>query len=719
MSNADSSQSLRLLVDGLCDEFEAQLRAGQHPKIEDYLARRAESERAPLLLELLKIEFSYLHQSNRAWSLEDYLQRFHGQEEIVQTAYRELCSSFDTVPSTVISVGHRLTKGGSSKPAKSPDTNVIELSTRDSAAHAPPPDRIGKYKILKLLGKGAFANVYLGKDEVLERLVAVKVPRTSRLTGSTSSSAFQSEARLLARLDHPHIVRIYDAEQTEEGLCYIASQYIEGGTLADRLRQGPLTREEALRIVLHMAEALHHAHLKGLVHRDVKPANILLDRSGQPRLADFGLAIHEQMMHERAGELAGTLSFMAPEQVRRESHRLDGRTDVWALGSLMYLLLTGRCPFEGPDNDSIADQILHRPARPLRQIDDAIPESLDRICLKCLAKNVEDRYATAKDLADDLRAAMAGLDQATATPLAQPTTDAKPTRPDSLRRRPDWLTRSGCHLTSVVSLGLALLSLGLVPQLRNLGNAPSPGDFPLVQATPDPQRVPQELQGRPAYEPLRIALQRSPHSEMTAPIPQAPLPARIGWQILALREGDRDFRELHDGNVLRSLVDRYVILAQPATRGHLYVFQVDAQGYLQWLFPTNSATNYSSGSNPVAAGELLRIPADESKALFLDEQRGVEHIFAVFSAVPWPSLEAALTEAAKKSPPVTSPAGRIESPFSIKVRGAAGTVTTPVPAGPSFQYVDPNSAIKHPLSFGSRELYSGPFVVSARYFYHR
>jgi len=255
--------------------------------------------------------------------------------------------------------------------------------------------------VVKLLGKGGFGAVYLAHDDELKRQVAIKVPHRHLIAKPEDAEAYLAEARILAGLDHPHIVPVHDVGRTEGGLCFIVTKFIEGTDLAHQSKDARLPLAQAIGLVATVAEALHYAHKRGLVHRDVKPGNILIDQSGTPYLLDFGLALKEED-YGRGGGILGTPAYMSPEQANGEGHRVDGRSDIFSLGVLFYELLTGRRPFVG-DTVQVVMQIVTDEPRPPRQIDDAIPKELERICLKALSKRASERYTTAKDMADDLR----------------------------------------------------------------------------------------------------------------------------------------------------------------------------------------------------------------------------------------------------------------------------------------------------------------------------
>ena len=277
-------------------------------------------------------------------------------------------------------------------------------AARSIADALPPglPQRIGRYRIEKLLGKGGFGVVYLAQDEQLGRLVAVKVPHANRVAHPEDADLYLTEARTAAALEHPHIVPVHDVGSTADFPFFAVSKYVEGNDLATRLKASQLSCQQAVELLATVAEALHYAHKKGVVHRDVKPGNILIDSNGSPHLVDFGLALREENVG-KVPRYAGTPAYMSPEQARGEGHRVDGRSDIFSLGVILYELLVGRPPFRGETPVEILEQITTQEVRPPRQYDDTIPKELERICLKALSKRATDRFATANDFADDLR----------------------------------------------------------------------------------------------------------------------------------------------------------------------------------------------------------------------------------------------------------------------------------------------------------------------------
>jgi len=261
---------------------------------------------------------------------------------------------------------------------------------------------IGRYQVRRVLGQGAFGVVYLADDPELGRPVAIKVQRPGRFASQADAERFLAEARSAARLNHPGIVTVYDVAHNADG-CYIVMEYVQGRTLEDAMRSEPMPLAEGIALLARVVDALHYAHKRGFVHRDLKPGNILIDEHGCPHVTDFGLAVSEDTQRLQAGQVAGTPAYMSPEQVRGETHRLDGRSDIWSLGVILYELLAGRPPFRPENVMECLDEILNREPKPPRQIDDSVPGEVERIALKCLAKQPTDRYNTAADLAADLR----------------------------------------------------------------------------------------------------------------------------------------------------------------------------------------------------------------------------------------------------------------------------------------------------------------------------
>ena len=266
-----------------------------------------------------------------------------------------------------------------------------------------PPAAFGRYQVRSTLGAGGFGAVYLGHDTQLDRPVAIKVLHAGAATCAGRGERFLQEARRLAQLRHPGIVAVHDVG-VHEGQVYIVSDYLDGPDLGRWLRDHRPAWPEAARIAAAVADALAHAHARLIVHRDVKPANILLTADRAPVLVDFGLALDEaQAGGGEKGVISGTPSYMSPEQAAGTAHRIDGRTDIYSLGVVLYEMLTGRLPFRATDRQELLRQVRDDEPQPPRQLVRDIPPELERACLKALAKRQQDRYTTAADFAEDLR----------------------------------------------------------------------------------------------------------------------------------------------------------------------------------------------------------------------------------------------------------------------------------------------------------------------------
>lgn len=283
----------------------------------------------------------------------------------------------------------------------------------ESAVSIPPEKVIAGYEILATLGHGGMGVVYKARQQALNRIVALKMIRAGHETNPQQVARFHTEAQAVARLQHPNIVQIYEVGQ-HNGQPFFSLEYVSGGSLTGKLKSMLPQSRQAAQLCETLAQAVHFAHQRGIVHRDLKPGNILLTADGVPKITDFGLAKYleprESSEHAltRSGDILGTPSYMAPEQAAGNIRGIGAHTDVYALGAILYEMLTGRAPFLGKTTMETLQQVLSDDPLPPSLLLPRIPRDLQTICMTCLNKDPGRRYASAEALAEDLRAFLSG-----------------------------------------------------------------------------------------------------------------------------------------------------------------------------------------------------------------------------------------------------------------------------------------------------------------------
>lgn len=292
-------------------------------------------------------------------------------------------------------------------------TSPFPLARGDSGSDSPSMSGfnsdLGDYELIEIIGRGGMGVVFRARQKKLDRTVAVKMIQAPLGATDEQLRRFRNETKAAAALSHPNIIRVFDAGESN-GQLYFVMQLIEGESLSELLQQGPLEEEEAVRLVCTVARAVQHLHDCSIIHRDLKPSNILLDREGRPYVSDFGLAKLTQVEGDQTqtGIIAGTPSYMAPEQASQGRHPVGPAVDVYSLGAILYELLTGRPPFrEDSPLDTIL-RVLDGDPTPPRRIRPQVSVDVEDICLRCLEKAPRDRYASAGELADDLQRHLKG-----------------------------------------------------------------------------------------------------------------------------------------------------------------------------------------------------------------------------------------------------------------------------------------------------------------------
>jgi serine/threonine protein kinase len=391
----------RLLAELVHIDLEYRLRAGESARVEEYVDRYSElTDNPAAMLELIAAEHELRQDGEPDLTLGEYFERF--------PQFR------DELPVRIA----RVTANGRGAPRRSTDQRAEALP------------QVAGYEVTGLLGRGGMGVVYQARQLGLDRTVALKMVLTGFQAGPKDLSRFRAEAAVLARLQHPNIVQIYDVGESA-GRPYFVLEYVSGGSLARYLRGTPQPARPAARLVETLARAVHAAHASGVIHRDLKPANILLrdEREGAdgesraplslaprlaslvPKIADFGLAkctsidgsVEDLRGATVTGDLVGTPNYMAPEQAMVPRQPVGPAADVYALGAILYELLTGRPPFTGETPLATVLQVLDNEPVSVTSLRPNVPQDLETICLKCLRKEPRQRYASAKELAEDLQ----------------------------------------------------------------------------------------------------------------------------------------------------------------------------------------------------------------------------------------------------------------------------------------------------------------------------
>jgi serine/threonine protein kinase len=350
-----------------------------------------------------------------------------------------------------------------------------------------------RYDMGRGLGSGGMGEVFLARDRVLGRDVALKVLRRQYAGDSEFAERFLREARSAASLSHPNIVQVYDRGETEDGASYIAMEYVPGGTLKEKIsREGPLAAREAAALGAQVAEALGAAHDRGMVHRDIKPQNVLLTEKGDAKVADFGIArAGSSVTISKTGSVMGTAGYMSPEQALGEP--ATPKSDLYSLGVVLYEALTGELPFTADNPIAVSMKHVTEPLRPPRDIDPTIPEGMNALVTKLMAKDPDDRYASADELCDDLMRIGRGLRSAavgegwgtrvqrTSAASSNVTNEMPRARPAPRRRRRglSWL---------MITVGAILLFLGTLGVLQLIDPNATNGWFDVFGTDNNPQR---------------------------------------------------------------------------------------------------------------------------------------------------------------------------------------------------------------------------------------
>ncbi len=377
----------------LREELKQHWRAGRCTLVEELLTRWPRTQLSDDgLLDLLYQEVVLREEAGAQPTLAEYQQRFPALAPRLERQFAL----------------HQMLRTSVLAEADDPYLTVTTvLGAPPAGAEAELGMSVRQYRVEAELGRGGMGVVYKAHDTTLRRTVALKVLLGAEHADPDRLRRFQAEAAILAQLQHPHIVQIFEVGE-HAGVPFFAMEYVAGKTLLERLHESPLEPAEAARLVHLLAQAMHSAHERGVIHRDLKPSNVLLTTEQVPKITDFGLARHGPSDLTMPGAILGTPSYMAPEQALGQLDRIGPAADVYSLGALLFELLTGRAPFKGATTAATLNQVVRSDPPAPRRLQPGVPRDLDTICLKCLHKDPAKRYGSAQALADDLQRFLRG-----------------------------------------------------------------------------------------------------------------------------------------------------------------------------------------------------------------------------------------------------------------------------------------------------------------------
>jgi hypothetical protein len=649
-----------LLVELVHEDLEYRLGAGEAARVEDYLRRFPElGRRDDTLVDLLAMECLLREAAGTAPTAEEHRQRFpqHADalaaridtlriqagvartvrargEPSTQTA--TLAPTGGAIPSgTTDPAGQstQLPDGAPTLPpavpgaAMVPGTGSIEPGGMDGDSSVPRISVPG-YEVLGLLGRGGMGIVLLARQLSLGRLVALKIIRDAVCAGEAERRRFRAEAEAIACLQHPNVIHIYDVGEYE-GLLHMALEYCPGGSLAGKLQGKPMPAVEAAGLVEALARGIHAAHLKGVIHRDLKPANVLVAEDGTPKITDFGLVKRLDTPGQTSlGVVVGTPNYMAPEQAGGRTLEIGPAVDVYALGAVLYELITGRPPFQAGTTIDTVLQVLSKEPTPPSQLNSAIPSALEAICLRCLQKGPQDRYGSALELAEALRQFQQGQ-AASALPMAQPLTE---TMTAKKRRVKAGLTVGslpgggyGCAIGLTVGMLLVAVTGGLLMTMLK-----RPGDQ-YAQVPPLPLST---LRGPDLIAPLQTRA-------LLSPPPSKGLPGSTRRETVRVkaidvkhiaREGMRatDIGLMGKQSFVTRLGDSVEVKARLSRPAYAYLIAFRPDGEEDLCFPEKA-----DKAPPLTDTPRYPLP-DESVEYGLDEGVGLAVFAVVASSHPLP-----------------------------------------------------------------------------------